>query len=110
MLDVSTKGQDFEYYSGIWVDLAQGDKNILRCWDILASLLYILASPVYYFTCHYDNQLCGFQHTSCRCNLTITYLMPSLYASQLLGWDLPVNTTIRPSLMPIYLQSESMND
>ena len=30
------------------VDLAQGDKNILRCWDILESLLYILASPVCY--------------------------------------------------------------
>lgn len=75
MLDVSTKGQEFEYYSGIWVDLAQGDKNILRCWDILTSLLYILASPVYYFTCHYDNQLCGFQHTSCRCNLTIPHTL-----------------------------------
>ena len=31
-----------------WVDLAQWDKNILRCWNILESLLYILASPVYY--------------------------------------------------------------
>lgn len=31
MPDVATKGQDFEYNSGIWVDLAQGEKAILWC-------------------------------------------------------------------------------
>lgn len=108
--DVTTKGNDFKQYSGIWVDQAQGEKTILRCWEILGFSFVHLGFTCTLFQLSLWLSVVWVPNVLCGCNLTIPHLRPSLYASLFWGWDLLVTTTVRLSLMPTCVQPVSLKN